>query len=54
MQRNVTAGRRKVTVVVAASVALAGLAALIARSLCQLFRFLFQQFIEGFFYAASD
>jgi hypothetical protein len=54
MQRNVTAGRCEVAVVVAAPVALAGLVALIACSLRQLLGFLFQQLIEGFFYAASD
>ena len=54
MERDVSGGSGKVPVVVTAAVALAGLIAFVAGSLGQLLRFLLQQFVQRFFYAASD
>ena len=54
MERNVTGGRGKVSVIVSAAVALTGLAALIAGRLRQGLRLLFQQLVQGFLHAAAD
>ena len=54
MERYVSRGCGKVSVVVAAAVALAGLVSFVASSLGQLLRFLLQQFIQRFFRSASD
>ena len=54
MERDVTGGRGKIPVIVAASVALTSLAALIARRLRQRLRLLFQQLVQGFFYTSSN
>ena len=48
MERDVAGGGGKVAVIVAAAVALAGLAALVAGRLRQRLRLLFQQLIQGF------
>ena len=48
MERDITRGRGEVAVIVAAAVALAGLAALVAGRLRQRLRLLFQQLIQGF------
>ena len=54
MERDISRGSGKVPVVVTAAVALASFVALVAGSLGQLLRFLLQQFIQRFFYAATD
>ena len=54
MERDISGGRGKVPVIVAAAIALAGLISLVAGSLGQLLCLLFQQFIQRFFYASSD
>ena len=54
MERDVSGGRGEVPVIVAAAVALPCLAALVAGRLGQVLCLLFQQFIQGFFHAASD
>ena len=54
MERNVTGGRGKVPVIVAAAIALTGLAALVAGRLRQRFRLFLQQLIQRLFHAASD
>lgn len=54
VERDVTGGRGEVVVIMAAAVALTGLAALVAGSLCQGLRFFFQQFVQGFLHAAAD
>ena len=54
MERNVTGGRGEVAVIVAAAVALAGLAALVAGRLRQRLRLLFQQLVQGFLHTAAD
>ena len=54
VERDVAGGRGEVAVIVPAAVALTGLAALIAGRLRQGLRLLFQQFVQGFFYAAAD
>ena len=46
MERDVTGGRGEVAVIMAAAVALTGLAALVAGSLCQGLRLFFQQFVQ--------
>ena len=53
MESDISGGGGKIPVIVAATVALAGLAALVAGSLRQLLCLLFQQFIQRFFYASS-
>ena len=54
MERDVAGGGGKVAVIVAAAVALTGLAALVAGRLCQGLRLLFQQLVQGFLHAAPD
>ena len=54
MQRHVAGGRGKVPVIVPASVALAGLIALVASSLGQFLCFLLQKLVQRLFYAPSD
>ena len=54
MERDVTGSGGKVAVIVAAAVALAGLAALVAGSLRQGLRLLLQQLVQGFFYTSSN
>ena len=54
MERNVAGGRGKVAVIVAAAVALTGLAALVARRLRQGIRLLFQQLVQCFLHATAD
>ena len=54
VERNVTGGRGKVSVIVSAAVALTGLAALIAGRLRQGLRLLFQQLVQGFLHAAAN
>ena len=54
MERNVTGGRGKISVIVAAAVALTGLAALVARRLRQGLRLLLQQLVQGFLHAAAN
>ena len=54
VERDVAGSRGEVAVIVAAAVALTGLAALVAASLRQGLRLLFQQLVQGFFRAASD
>ena len=54
MERNVAGGRGKIAVIVAAAVALTGLAALIAGGLGQRLRLLFQQLVQGFLHATAD
>jgi len=54
VERDVAGGRGEVAVIVAAAVALTGLAALIASRLRQRLRLLFQQFVQGFFYTSSN
>ena len=54
MERDVTGGGSKVAVIVAAAVALTGLAALIAGGLCQGLRLLLQQLVQGFLHAAAN
>ena len=54
MQRDVAGGRGEAAVIVAAAVALAGLAALVPGCLGQLLRLGFQQLVQGFLHAAAD
>ena len=54
VERNVTGGCGKVSVVVTAAVALTGLVALIAGRLRQRLRLLFQQLVQGFLYTSSN
>ena len=54
VERDVVGGRGEIPVVVAAAVALTGLAALIAGRLRQRLRLLFQQLVQGFFYTSSN
>ncbi len=54
MERDVTRGGGEIPVIVVAAVALTDLAALVAGSLCQGPRLLFQQLIPGFLHAAAD
>ena len=54
MECDVSGGRGKIPVIVAAAVALAGLAALVAGGLRQRLRLLLQQLIQGFFYTSSN
>ena len=54
MERDVSGGSGKVPVIVAAAVALTGLAALVTGRLRQRLRLLLQQLVQGFFYAAAD
>ena len=54
MERNIAGSSGKVPVIVAAAVALAGLISLVAGSLGQFLRLLFQQFIQRFFYTAAN
>ena len=54
MERDVTGSGGKAAVVVAAAIALTGLAALIAGGLRQRLRLFFQQLVQGFFHAAAD
>ena len=53
MQRDVTGGRGQVPVVVAASVTLTSLVALVTRRLRQLLRFRLQQLVQRFFYVSA-
>ena len=54
MERDVAGGRGKIPVIVAATVALTGLAALIAGGLSQRLRLLLQQLVQGFLHAATN
>ena len=54
MERYVSGGRGEVAVIVAAAVALAGLAALVAGRLGQFLRLLLQQLIQRFFQEDED
>ena len=54
MERDITRGGGEIPVIVAAAVALTGLAALVAGSLCQGPRLLFLQLVQGFLHAAAD
>ncbi len=54
MERDIAGGGGKVAVIVAAAVALTGLAALVAGRLRQGLRLLFQQLVQGFLHAAAD
>ena len=54
MERDVTGDRGEVAVIMAAVVALTGLAALVASSLRQRLHLLFQQFVQRFLHAAAD
>ena len=54
MERDVAGGRGEVAVIVAAAVALTGLAALVAGGLCQGLHLLLQQLVQGFLHAAAD
>ena len=54
MERDISGDRGEVSVIVAAAVALTGLAALVARRLRQGLRFLFQQLVQRLFHAATD
>ena len=54
MERDVAGSRGEVAVIVAAAVALTGPAALVASSLRQGLRLLFQQLVQGFLHAAAD
>ena len=54
MERDVAGGRGESAVVVTAAVALTSLAALVAGRLRQRLRLLFQQLVQGFFYAAAN
>ena len=54
VERDVAGGRGEVAVIVAAAVALTGLAALIAGRLRQRLRLLLQQLIQGFLHAAAN
>ena len=54
MERDVAGGGGEIPVVVAAAVALTGLAALVAGRLRQRLCLFLQQLVKGFFYAAAD
>ena len=54
VERDVAGGRGEVAVIVAAAVALTGLAALVAGRLGQRLRLFLQQFVQGFLHAAAD
>ena len=54
MKRNISGGSGKVSVIVTAAVALTGFISLVASCLRQFLSFGFQQFIEGFLYAATN
>ncbi len=54
MERDVAGSGSKVAVIVAAAVALTGLAALIAGRLRQRLRLLLQQLVQGFLHAAAN
>ena len=54
VERDVTGGGGEAAVIVAAAVALTGLAALIAGRLRQGLCLLFQQLVQGFLHTASD
>ena len=54
MERDIAGSGSKVAVIVAAAVALTGLAALIAGGLRQRVRLLFQQLVQGFLYTSSN
>ena len=54
MERDVAGGCGKVAVIVAAAVALTGLAALIAGGLRQRLRLLLQQLVQGLLHAAAN
>ncbi len=54
MKRDVAGGRGEAAVVVAAAVALTGLAALVAGRLRQGLRLLLQQLVQGFLHAAAN
>ena len=54
MERDVAGGGGEAAVVVAASVALTGLATLVAGRLRQGLRLLLQQLVQGFFYTSSN
>ena len=54
MERDVAGSRGEVAVIVAAAVALTGLAALVVGGLCQGLRLFFQQFVQGFLHAAAN
>ena len=54
MERDIPGGRGKIPVIVAAAVALTGLAALVAGGLRQGLRLLFQQLVQGLFYTSSN
>ena len=54
MERDVAGGGSKVAVIVAAAVALTGLAALVAGRLRQRLCFLLQQLVQGFLHAAAN
>ena len=54
MERDVAGGCGEIPVIVAAAVALTGLAALIAGGLRQRLRLLFQQLVQGLLHAAAD
>ena len=54
MQRDVSGGCGKISVLVTAAAALTSFAALVTGDLCQLVCFFLQQFIARFFCAASD
>ena len=53
MQRDVAGGCGKIAVIMAATVTLSGLAALVAGNLRQMLRLFLQQFVERFFDAAA-
>ena len=54
MERDVAGGRGKIPVIVAATVALTSLTALVAGRLRQGLRLLLQQLVQGFLHAAAD
>ena len=54
VERDVAGGRGEAAVIVAAAVALTGLAAFVAGGLRQRLRLLFQQLVQGFLHAAAD
>ena len=54
MERDVAGGCGEIPVIVTAAVALTGLAALVAGGLGQRLHLLFQQLVQGFFYAAAN
>lgn len=54
MERDVSGRSGKVSIIVAAAVALASLISLVASCLSKLFRLGFQQFVECFLDAAPD